>query len=150
MLQRGLNQLFTLTTQEEIAFRQEDELAQQTQALKAFSTDLANEIKSAMALGRQEIIAEFRTAPETFSNAIGEQLTPSLNNLNSAVTNSANNIETVMVKESQQILQQMANQLVPRLDKLNIVANEIQRTIVEGIKRFFVNFTMLQMPSAMR
>ena len=131
-LQRGLDQLFTLTTQEEIAFRQEDELAQQTQALKAFSTDLANEIKSAMAQGRQEIIAEFRNAPETFSNAIGEQLTPSLNNLNSAVTNSAHNIETAMVKENQQILQQMANQLVPRLDKLNIAANEINRTIVEG------------------
>ena len=132
MLQRGLDQLFTLTTQEEIAFRQEDELAQQTQALKAFSTDLANEIKSAMAQGRQEIITEFRNAPETFSNAIGEQLTPSLNNLNSAVTNSASNIETVMVKESQQILQQMTNQLVPRLDTLNIAANEINRTIVEG------------------
>ena len=132
VLQRGLDQLFTLTTQEEIAFRQEDELAQQTQALKAFSTDLANEIKSAMAQGRQEIITEFRNAPETFSNAIGEQLTPSLNNLNSAVTNSASNIETVMVKESQQILQQMTNQLVPRLDTLNIVANEINRTIVEG------------------
>ena len=131
-LQRALDELFTLTTQEEIAFRQEDELAQQTQALKAFSTDLANEIKSAMAQGRQEIITEFRNAPETFSNAIGEQLTPSLNNLNSAVTNSAGNIETVMVKESQQILQQMANQLVPRLDTLNIVANEINRTIVEG------------------
>ena len=131
-LQRTLDQLFTLTTQEEIAFRQEDELAQQTQALKAFSTDLANEIKSAMAQGRQEIIAEFRNAPETFSNAIGEQLTPSLNNLNSAVTNSVSNIETLMVKESQQILQQMANQLVPRLDKLNIAANEIQRTIIEG------------------
>lgn len=132
VLQRGLDQLFTLTTQEEIAFRQEDELAQQTQALKAFSTDLANEIKSAMAQGRQEIITEFRNAPETFSNAIGEQLTPSLNNLNSAVTNSASNIETVMVKESQQILQQVANQLVPRLDTLNIAANEINRTIVEG------------------
>ena len=132
VLQRGLDQLFTLTTQEEIAFRQEDELAQQTQALKAFSTDLANEIKSAMAQGRQEIIAEFRNAPETFSNAIGEQLTPSLNNLNSAVTNSAHNIETAMVKENQQILQQMANQLVPRLDTLNIAANEINRTIVEG------------------
>ena len=131
-LQRALDQLFTLTTQAEIAFRQEDELAQQTQALKAFSTDLANEIKSAMAQGRQEIIAELRNAPETFSNAIGEQLTPSLNNLNSAVTNSASNIETVIVKESQQILQQMANQLVPRLDKLNIATNEIQGTIIEG------------------
>lgn len=132
VLQRGLDQLFTLTTQEEIAFRQEDELAQQTQALKAFSTDLANEIKSAMAQGRQEIITEFRNAPEAFSNAIGEQLTPSLNNLNSAVTNSAHNIETTMVKENQQILQQMANQLVPRLDTLNIAANEINRAIVEG------------------
>lgn len=132
VLQRGLDQLFTLTTQEEIAFRQEDELAQQTQALKAFSTDLANEIKSAMAQGRQEIITEFRNAPETFSNAIGEQLTPSLNNLNSTVTNSASNIETTMVKESQQILQQIANQLVPCLDKLNIVVSAIQQTILEG------------------
>lgn len=132
VLQRGLDQLFTLTTQEEIAFRQEDELAQQTQALKAFSTDLANEIKSAMSQGRQEIIAEFRNAPETFSNAIGEQLTPSLNNLNSAVTNSASNIETAMVKESQQILQQMTNQLVPCLDKLNLIVSTIQQTMIEG------------------
>ena len=31
-LQRELDRLFTLTTQEEISFRQEDELAQQTQA----------------------------------------------------------------------------------------------------------------------
>ena len=44
-LQRALDRLFTLTTQEEISFRQEDELTQQTQALKSFSTDLANNIK---------------------------------------------------------------------------------------------------------
>ena len=131
-LQRALDELFTLTTQEEIAFRQEDELAQQTQALKAFSTDLANEIKSAMTQGRQEIITEFRNAPETFSNAIGEQLTPSLNDLNSAIISSASNIETAVVKENQQILQQMSNQLIPHLDKLNRLVNEIQRTIVEG------------------
>ena len=55
-LQRALDQLFTLTTQEAISFRQEDELAQQTAALKSFSTDLANEITGAMAQGRQEII----------------------------------------------------------------------------------------------
>ena len=140
VLQRGLDQLFTLTTQEEIAFRQEDELAQQTQALKAFSTDLANEIKSAMAQGRQEIIAEFRNAPETFSNAIGEQLTPSLNNLNSTVTNSASNIETTMVKASQQILQQIANQLVPCLDKLNIVVSAIQQTVLEGNREILQEF----------
>ena len=142
-LQRTLDQLFTLTTQEEIAFRQEDELTQQTQALKAFSTDLANEIKSAMTQGRQEIIAEFRNAPETFSNAIGEQLTPSLNHLNSAVTDSTNTLKSTMVDGNQQILQQLSNthqilstaiakQLAPNLDNLNNVVSEIKRTIVEG------------------
>ena len=84
-LQRELDRLFTLTTQEEISFRQEDELAQQTQALKSFSTDLANDIKSAMAEGRQQILTELHNAPEAFSNAIVEQLTPSLGKLNEAV-----------------------------------------------------------------
>ena len=84
-LQRELDRLFTLTTQEEISFRQEDELAQQTQALKAFSVDLANDIKSAMAEGRQQILTELHNAPEAFSNAIVEQLTPSLDKLNEAV-----------------------------------------------------------------
>lgn len=143
VLQRTMDQLFTLTTQEEIAFRQEDELAQQTQALKAFSTDLANEIKSAMAQGRQEIIAEFRNAPETFSNAIGEQLTPSLNHLNNAVTDSTNTLKSTMVDGNQQIFQQLSNihqflgttiekQLAPNLDNLNNVVSEIKQTIVEG------------------
>ncbi len=84
-LQRELDRLFTLTTQEEISFRQEDELAQQTQALKSFSTDLANDIKSAMAEGRQQILTELQNAPEAFSNAMVEQLSPSLGKLNSAV-----------------------------------------------------------------
>ncbi|MCY4657504.1 MAG: anti-phage ZorAB system protein ZorA [Gammaproteobacteria bacterium] len=84
-LQRVLDEKFTLTTQEEISFRQEDELAQQTQALKSFSTDLANEIKSAMAQGRQEIITELRNAPDAFSNAMSERLAPSLDDLNDAV-----------------------------------------------------------------
>ncbi len=133
-LQRALDQLFTLTTQEEIAFRQEDELAQQTQALKAFSTDLANEIKSAMAQGRQEIITEFRNAPETFSNAIGEQLTPSLNNLNSAV----NGIQRTIVAGNQEILRELHNapdafsnmiveKFAPSFNSLNIAVQELRR-----------------------
>ena len=106
-LQRALDRLFTLTTQEEISFRQEDELTQQTAALRSFSTDLANDIKSAMdnimsgrlenlhqslaqlqdqsAEGRQEIIQELQKAPDAFSNAMAKQLAPSLNNLNTAV-----------------------------------------------------------------
>ncbi len=84
-LQRSLDRLFTLTVTQEIEFRQADELAQQTQALKSFSTDLANEITSAMKQGRQEIIQEFRSAPKMFSNAISEELTPLLNDLKGAV-----------------------------------------------------------------
>ena len=84
-LQRALDKLFTLTTQEAILFRQEDELAQQTAALKSFSTDLANEIKSAMTQGREEIIQELHNAPEAFSSAMAEQLSPSLDSLNKAV-----------------------------------------------------------------
>ena len=106
-LQHALDQIFTLTRAEEIAMRQQNELAQQTAALKSFSTDLANRIKIAMdsimserlenlhqsltqlhdqnTRGRQEIIQELHNAPEAFSNAMAEQLAPSLNNLNTAV-----------------------------------------------------------------
>ena len=84
-LQRALDKLFTLTTQEQSSFRQEDELKQQTKALKSFSTDLANEITGAMAQGRQEIIQELHNAPEAFSNAMAEQLEPSLISLNNAI-----------------------------------------------------------------
>ena len=84
-LQRALDRLFTLTTQEEISFRQEDELTQQTAALRSFSTDLANEITSAMAQGRQAIIQELHNAPEAFSSAMSKQLEPSLNSLNNAI-----------------------------------------------------------------
>lgn len=99
-LQRSLDDLFTLTTQEEIAFRQEDELAQQTQALKAFSTDLADKIKVAIGdvmsdklnglhqspLGSQEIIQEFHSVTENVSNIIAAQLSPNQHNLEAAVT----------------------------------------------------------------
>ena len=106
-LQRALDRIFTLTRAEEIAMRQQDELAQQTAALKSFSTDLANRIKIAMdnimseklenlhqsltqlydqnAEGRQEIIQELHNAPEAFSNAMVEQLAPSLDKLNETV-----------------------------------------------------------------
>lgn len=84
-LQRSLDRIFTLTVAEEIAFRQEDELAQQTAALKSFSTDLANDIKSAMAEGRQEILSELNKTVEAFSTTILEQLRPILERLMEAI-----------------------------------------------------------------
>ena len=84
-LQRSLDNLFTLTVQQEIAFQQADELEQQTAALKSFSTDLANDIKSAMAEGRQEILLELRNTVEAFSNSVVTQLTPILESLIQAI-----------------------------------------------------------------
>ena len=106
-LQRALDQLFTLTTQEEIAIQQEVELEQQTAALKSFSTDLADKIKIAMdnimserlenlhqgmtqlhdqnVQGIREIVQELHDAPDAFSNAVAKQLAPSLDKLNEAV-----------------------------------------------------------------
>ena len=84
-LQHSLDKTFTLTVAQQIAFRQEDELAQQTAALKSFSTDLANDIKSAMAEGRQELIQELHSATKEFSSTITDQLEPTFNNLNTAI-----------------------------------------------------------------
>ena len=95
-LQHALDQLFTLTMPEEIAFRQEDELKQQTAALKSFSTDLANDIKRAMdsiisearaqdAQTNQEIIQELQNTPTAISDTLAEKLAPNLNNLNITV-----------------------------------------------------------------
>ena len=110
-LQRALDKLFTLTTQEAILFRQEDELAQQTAALKSFSTDLANEIKSAMAQGRQEIIQELQNAPQAFSNAMSEQLAPSLDSLNNAIEELRRQKEESSTDAIQQLVEEFQKSL---------------------------------------
>ena len=102
-LQRALNQLFTLTTQEEISLRQEDEIAQQTAALKSVSTDFAiaigeqlrpsfgtlesvvDRIQSAIEHGQTQILEKIDNAPKAFGAAISEQLKPSLDKLNETV-----------------------------------------------------------------
>ena len=110
-LQRELDRLFTLTTQEEISFRQQDELAQQTQALKSFSTDLANDIKSAMAEGRQQILTELHNAPEAFSNAMVEQLAPSLDKLNETVEELREQKEESSTDAIRQLIEQFQDSL---------------------------------------
>ena len=151
-LQHTLDQLFTLTTQEEIAFRQQDELAQQTQALKAFSTDLADEIKIAMdniiseshdrsTRNSQEVIQELRKVPEAISNAMEPNLN-SLNaivgNLNATVTKSAGAIKSEIELERQEIAQGLRNapeaisnamvaRLIPNISNLNTMVEELQK-----------------------
>ena len=158
-LQRALDQLFTLTTQEEISFRQEDELAQQTAALKSFSTDLANEVKSAMEPGRREIIQELQGLRATFSNALTMELIPRLEKLHVAATES----HKQGTRERQEIIQEIqglpsafSNAMEPSLDKLNKAVEKLRKQkeesstdaiqkLVEEFQKFLSGSIMKQM-----
>ena len=161
-LQHTLDQLFTLTTQEEIAFRQEDELAQQTQALKAFSTDLADKIGIAMdnimsqsrvqnTQDSQKIISELQNVPAAISNAVAEKLAPNLNNLNTTVGELQKQSEKLdalyqnlieasvqNTRDSQEIIRELqnapgaigsavGNQLTPTLSNLDTAVEDMRK-----------------------
>ena len=111
ILQDVLDVPFTLKTEEEIAERQYDEIAQQTAALKSFSTDLANDIKSAMADGRQELIRELHSATKAFSGAITEQLEPTFNNLNIALEELRRQKEESSTDAIQQLVEEFQRSL---------------------------------------
>ena len=110
-LQDVLDEPFTLTTEEEIAERQDYELEQQTAALKSFSTDLANDIKSAMADGRQELIQELHSATKTFGTVIIEQLEPTFNNLNTALEELRRQKEESSTDAIQQLVEEFQRSL---------------------------------------
>lgn len=150
-LQRALDKLFTLTTQEEISFRQEDELAQQTQALKSFSTDLADKIKIAMdniisearhqrVQDSQEIAQELHKVPDAISGVLVERLAPNLNNLNTIVKS----IQDMMAQSGQEVVRELhatpdaiVNALEPSLNLLNTSIgnlNTVVRESANGIK----------------
>lgn len=111
LLQDVLDVPFTLKTEEEIAEKQKDELEQQTAALKSFSTDLANDIKSAMADGRQELIRELHSATKAFSSAITEQLEPTFNNLNTALEELQRQKEESSTDAIQQLVEEFQESL---------------------------------------
>ena len=111
ILQDVLDGPFTLKTEEEIAERQYDEIEQQTAALKSFSTDLANDIKSAMADGRQELIRELHSATKAFSSAITQQLEPTFNNLNTALEELQRQKEESSTDAIQQLVEEFQKSL---------------------------------------
>ena len=115
-LQRSLDQVFTLTRAEEIAMRQQDELEQQTAALKSVSTDFANAVESAMEPGRKEIIQELQKLPTYLINAMepGRQ---------------------EIVQELQELPIAFVNAMKPSLDKLNEVVGELRDQKTELLLR---------------
>ena len=139
-LQHALDRLFTLTTQEEITFRQEKELVQQTAALKAFSTDLANDIKSAMdsiisdARDRdmedsRRVIQELHNVPDAISKALEpsfSRLNVTVENLSTAVVESQNDIQGELEGGKAEIFHEMHKLSLP-LTQIETLAETIGR-----------------------
>lgn len=146
-LQRALDQLFTLTTQEQISYRQEDELKQQTAAFKSVATDFAtaidfklgqrfdnlraaiDEIKDTMEREQGQIIQKLDNAP----TAIGEQLEPNFSNLETVVASIKDGMlrgQTEIIHELQNAPETFSNavreQLEPSLEKLNNAVEKLR------------------------
>lgn len=132
-LHRTLDNLFTLTVQEEIAFQQADELEQQTAALKSFSTDLANDIKSAMMEGRQELIQELHSATKEFSSTITDQLEPTFNNLNLAIDELRKQKEESSTEAIEKLIEQFQSSLststVTQMEELAKTVGEASQSL---------------------
>ena len=129
-LQDVLDVPFTLKTAAEIAEKQKDELEQQTAALKSFSTDLANDIKSAMEGGRKELIRELHSATEDFSSAITEQLEPTLdlaNDIKSAMEGGRKELIRELHSATEDFSSAITEQLEPTFNNLNTALKELRR-----------------------
>ena len=129
-VQRALDRIFTLTRAEEIAMHQQEELAQQTAALKSVSTDFANAVTSAMEPGRKEIIQELQGLHTTFAHALTIELIPRLEKLYVATMES----QKQGTKERQEIIQEIqglpttfTNAMEPSLDKLNKAVEKLRQ-----------------------
>ena len=158
-LQRALDRIFTLTRAEEIAMRQQDELAQQTAALKLFSVDLADAVKNAMEPGRLELIQELQKLRVIFNNALTTDLIPRLDNLNAAVTESrkqGTQERKEIIQELQGFPTALTDEIKPSLDKLNEAVEKLRQEkeesstdaiqkLVEEFQKFLSGSIMEQM-----
>ena len=158
-LQRSLDQVFTLTRAEEIAMRQQDELEQQTAALKSVSTDFANAVTSAMEPGRLELIQELQELRVIFNNVLTTDLVPRLDNLNAAVTESrkrGTQERKEIIQELQGFPTALTDEIKPSLEKLNEAVEKLRQEkeesstdavqkLVEEFQKFLSGSIMEQM-----
>ena len=127
-LQRALDRLFTLTTQEEISIQQEVELEQQTAALKSFSTDLADKIKIAMSPSLDKLnttVEELRQQKEESStDAIGKLIKEFQDSLSSSTVTQMEELAQT-VGTAAQSLKNLPDQMQ---DMIVGVQNQIDQT----------------------
>ncbi len=127
-LQRALDRLFTLTTQEEIAIQQEVELEQQTAALKSFSTDLADKIKIAMSPSLDKLnttVEELRQQKkESSEDAIGKLIKEFQDSLSSSTVTQMEELAQT-VGAAAQSLKNLPDQMK---EMITGVQNQIEQT----------------------
>ena len=124
-LQRALDQLFTLTTQEEIAIQQEVELEQQTAALKSFSTDLADKIKIAM----EPSLNNLETAVEGLREQKEESSADAIGKLIKEFQNSLSASTVTQMEELAQTVGAAAQSLKNLPDQMKEMITGVQRQI---------------------
>ena len=124
-LQRALDQLFTLTTQEEIAIQQEVELEQQTAALKSFSTDLADKIKIAM----EPSLDNLKTAVEGLRQQKEESSADAIGKLIKEFQNSLSASTVTQMEELAQTVGAAAQSLKNLPDQMKEMITGVQKQI---------------------
>ncbi len=126
-LQRALDQLFTLTTQEEIAIQQEVELEQQTAALKSFSTDLADKIKIAM----EPSLDNLKTAVEGLRQQKEESSTDAIGKLIKEFQDSLSTSTVIQMEELAKTVGDASQSLKNLPEQMEKMITGVQNQIVQ-------------------
>lgn len=143
-LNRQIDKIFTLTTQEKIAIEQKEQLEMQTTALQAFSTDLADRIKIAMDSvlatrleSLQGVVEKLYQEGALSTDGIIKEIKASGENITSGLRESVGNIMIEKLSPSLEEVAKSINSLVPVVEGLR---EEKQETSIEVIKSLVEEF----------
>jgi len=143
-LNNQVDKLFTLTTQEKIAFEQQDQLEQQTTALKAFSTDLADRIKIAMDSilasrldSLQGVVERLYRTSEQSTDTIIKEIRTFGGNITNELRDTVGSFMLEKLSPSLEQVSQSINNLIPIVENLR---KEKQETSLEAIKNMVEEF----------
>lgn len=143
-LNRQIDKIFTLTTQEKIAIEQKEQLEMQTTALQAFSTDLADRIKIAMDSvlatrleSLQGVVEKLYQEGALSTDGIIKEIKASGENITTGLRESVGNIMIEKLSPSLEEVAKSINSLVPVVEGLR---EEKQETSIEVIKSLVEEF----------
>jgi len=143
-LNRHIDRLFTLTTQEKIAFEQQDQLEQQTQMLQAFSSDLAGQIKIALDSILTSRLESLQSVVEKLYKH-GEQSTALVvKEIQTSGENIANNVRkavgVVTLQKVEPALEHVANSVNRLVPAVELLRAEKTEASIEAIQKMVEEF----------